>query len=356
MSVNGIARNHLMKTSPVTGITLVRSNSRRILLAILTFPFLLGATYCEHKLATPTVIQVKATVPGKNLVAQINGQAHEKAIQALITLDFEDFSGASKGTKRTIPTVGGVLVLQRPKNIRLVVQAPVLSFKVADMVSDGTTFKVALLYPASSKKFLIGSNNHPYGRVDDASNSKNADVQRAGALANIRPQHLTDAILMQPAETDENSLYFIEQSKEVEPDPDPTHKKGSQVERPYYVVSLLEKENDGEAHITRRVWFDRSVENAPLTRQQFFEGGEIVTDVTYSSFFEVAGHRLPKKIFMRRPIDNYAVTITLKPETVQVDGEIPSTAFTLNNDEGLPEVDLDTQIKTPPAPKKPKGK
>src|SRR6185295_4687863 len=127
----------------------------------------------------------------------------------------------------------------------------------------------------------------------------------------------------QPAETDENSLYFIEQSKEVEPDPDPTHKKGSQVERPYYVVSLLEKDSDGAAHITRRVWFDRSVENAPLTRLQFFENGEIVTDVTYSSFFDTAGHHLPKKIFVRRPIDNYAVTIILKPESVQVDSDIP---------------------------------
>ena len=344
-----------MKTSPVTGFAFVRYNARRILLGIFLLPLLLGANYCEHKVATPTPIPIRATVPGANLVSQINGQAHEKAIQARITLDFEDFSGASKGTKRTIPTVGGIIILQRPKNIRLIVEAPVLNFKVADMVSDGTTFKVALLYPASSKKFLIGSNNRPYGRVENASDSKNADVQRAGALANIRPQHLTDAILMQPAETDENSLYFIEQSKEIEPDPDPLHKKGSQVERPYYVVSLLEKDNDGAAHITRRVWFDRSIENAPLTRQQFFEGGEIVTDVTYSSFFEVAGHRLPKKIFMRRPIDNYAVTITLKPDTVQVDGEIPPTAFILNNEEGLPEYNLDTQVKTPSAPNKPKG-
>jgi len=118
---------------------------------------------------------------------------------------------------------------------------------------------------------------------------------------------------------------------------------------------LLEKDSDGEAHITRRVWFDRSVENAPLTRQQFFEGGEVVTEVTYSSFFEVSGHRLPKKIFVRRPIDRYAVTITLKPESVQVDTDVPPTAFILNNDDGLPETNLDTLIKIPPAPKKPKG-
>jgi hypothetical protein len=345
-----------MTTSPVAGISLIRDNSRRILLAVLMLPFLLGASYCEHQLPAPRPLQIKATVTGENLVAQINGQAHETSIQARITLDFEDFSGASKGTKRTIPTVGGLIVLKRPKNIRLVVEAPVLSFKVADMVSDGTTFKVALLYPTSSKKFLIGTNDRPYGRVEQASGSKNADVQRAGALANIRPQHLTDAILMQPAETDSNSFYFIEQSKEVEPDPDLTHKKGSQVERPYYVVSLLEKDSDGAAHITRRVWFDRSVDNAPLTRQQFFENGEIVTDVTYSSFFEAAGHRLPKKIFVRRPIDNYSVTITIKPESVQVDNNVPETAFVLNNDEGLPEINLDTQVRTPPSPKKPTGK
>jgi hypothetical protein len=344
-----------MKISQAARSPFYRRKLRRFLPTVLLLPLLLGVNYCEHKLITPVQLPIKATVPGNTLLSQINGQAHEEAIQARITLDFEDLGNASKGTKRTIPTVNGLLVLKRPKNIRLIVEAPILSLKVADMVSDGTNFKVALLYPTSSKKFLIGTNDHPYGRVEEASSSKNADVQRAGALANIRPQHLTDAILMQPAEVDSNSLYFIEQSREVEPDPDITHKKGSQIARPYYVVSLLEKDNDGEAHITRRVWFDRSVENAPLTRQQFFEGGEIVTDVTYSDFFESAGHRLAKKIFVNRPLDKYAVTITIKPESVQVNNEIPPTAFILNNDEGLPEVNLDTQIKTPPQSKKPKG-
>ena len=345
-----------MMTSRVAEAPFARHKLWRILLTVLLLPLLLGVNYCEHKLIAPTSLPAIATVPANILLSQINGQAKEETLQARITLDFEDFSTASKGIKRTIPTVNGLLVLKRPKNIRLVVEAPILSIKVADMVSDGQTFKVALLYPSSSKKFLIGSNDHPYGRVEGSSNSKDPDVQRAGALANIRPQHLTDAVLMQPAEVDADSLYFIEQSKEVEPDPDITHKRGSQVERPYYVVSLLEKDSDGAAHITRRVWFDRSDAAAPLTRVQFFENGEAVTDVTYSEFFESAGHRLPKKIFIRRPKDRYAVTITIKQESVQVNNEIPPTAFVLNNDDGLPEINLDTQIKTGPLPKKPNRK
>jgi hypothetical protein len=220
------------------------------------------------------------------------------------------------------------------------------------MVSDGAHFKVAVLWPSSSKKFLIGSNNKPYMTIEPGTKTNNPDLQRAGALANIRPQHITDALLMRPVEADPNSMYFVEQSSEVEPDPDP-QKKGAQVERPYYVLTMLERENDGEARITRRIWFDRTVQNAPMTRQQFFDNGAPVTDVTYSDFFTAGGYSLPKKTFVKRPKDNYAVTITLKPESVQVNTDIPPTAFVLNNDEGLPEINLDERVKNGAGPNKP---
>ncbi|HZS44196.1 MAG TPA: hypothetical protein VFC63_03780 [Blastocatellia bacterium] len=325
-------------------------NLRRLFLTLLLLPLLMGVNYCEHKLPVPKPLQIRATdTPVSTLLSQINAGALENTIQARATMDFEDFSEATKGTKRTIPTANALIVLKRPQNIRLVVEAPILSIKVADMVSDGHQFKVAVLWPSSSKKFLIGSNNQQYTRIEGETKTNNADLQRAGALANIRPQHLTDAILMRPVEPDANSMYFVEQATEVEPDPDITHKKGSQVERPYYVVTLLERENDGEARITRRVWFDRTAESAPLTRQQFFENGRVATDVTYSEFFRAGAYSLPKKIFVRRPDDKYAVTITLKPESVQVNGDVPATAFVLNNDENLPEINLDARVKAGPS-------
>jgi len=317
-------------------------NLRRILLALLVLPLLLGANYCEHKVPVPVVLPPVATMTPANLLAEINSEAAENTIQARVMLDFEDFAQAAKGTKRSIPTVNGLLVMKRPESIRLLVEAPLFSLKIADMVSDGQNFKVAIFWPDSSRKFLIGSNLRAYQKLRETSKNSNPDLARAGALANIRPQHLTDAILINGVNSGPNSLYFVEEDSEIEADPNPNAKRGAQVNRPYYVVALLENRGDGSSELQRRFWFDRTQNGAPLTRQQIFEHGTPISDVTYEGPFQVSGHQFYKKVYIQRRDDAYAVTVSFVPESVQINNEIPQTAFVLENESGLPVVNLDS--------------
>ena len=74
--------------------------------------------------------------------------------------------------------VKAFLLAQRPANIRMIGQAPVIGTTVFDMTSDSETFRVSI---PSKNKFLIGS----------------VALERASSkpIENLRPQHLLDALL-----------------------------------------------------------------------------------------------------------------------------------------------------------------
>ena len=59
------------------------------------------------------------------------------------------------------PEADAIMVLQRPDKIRLIIQAPVVKSKVAEMVSESNHFKVAIYQ--QSPRFLIGTNDADYG-------------------------------------------------------------------------------------------------------------------------------------------------------------------------------------------------
>src|SRR5687767_9216392 len=95
-----------------------------------------------------------------------------------------------------------ILVLQRPDKIRLIIQTPGISSRIADMVSEANKFKVAIFY-GDYKRFLIGTNNADYS----------AWVAKIGekgktALASARPFHFTEALMIRPLRTGEPGVAY----------------------------------------------------------------------------------------------------------------------------------------------------
>jgi hypothetical protein len=60
-------------------------------------------------------------------------------------LRFEDNSFAQFGSKEVYREADGEVVVQRPANIFMKVQVPVVKSDVAQMTSDGAKFRVAIL-------------------------------------------------------------------------------------------------------------------------------------------------------------------------------------------------------------------
>jgi len=224
------------------------------------------------------------------------------------------------------------------------------------MTSDGEKFRVAILQDGGSgkyKKFVIGTNDADYSKLQQDLNSSNAGTtgemkQNVNAFANLRQQHFTDAMLVRP--TDEKHVYAHSTTYQIEEDI--TQKKKSPlrvVNRGYYLLDEFVRGDSGELKITRRFWFDR-VGGIRLARQQIFDAkGEIASDITYGREGKLTDTsdypRLPLQILVTRPQEKYSMRLTYQtPEAVTIGKSYPASAFELQNSWELEEVDLDKEL------------
>lgn len=236
-----------------------------------------------------------------------------------------------------------ILILQRPDKIRLIIQTPGISSKIADMVSEENKFKVAIFY-GEYKRFLVGANNADYS----AWVAKIGDKGKT-ALASARPFHFTEAMMIRPLRTGEPGVaYTLEESLVEEDDTRTNAKKGARVLRSYYVISEIElpglEQSKGPAKISRRFWFDRT-ESVRFARQQIFDArGQVATDVTYRSYTKLGTSEdlWPSVVLVSRPHDGYSAQLTFNNERFDVNPtNLTPGSFTLENTEKLPETDLD---------------
>jgi len=299
-----------------------------------------------EKLLTPLA---EADTP--QLIAMVNKLVEVKSIRAKVDIQFEDTSFATSGIAEKYRTADGEIVVMRPGKVYLIVRAPLIASDIAQMTSDGEHFRIAIFKGDDKyKKFVRGTNSAVYSKLDGASEppkntkSKN-EAQTVKALSNLRPQHLTDAVLIRPIDTHAQGLVYA-RSEFFQSEKDPTSKK--RIVRGYYFLDELQTEGDGSARLLRRFWFNR-VNAVQFARVQTFDDGVLTTDVVYSDFKPVGEQNLtlPTKISLTRPQDHYEISLTYQsPESAVLDKEYAAEVFVLENKTNLPEVDLD-------APKKP---
>ena len=316
-----------------------------------------GCNIVKKNSSTPTLLKTEdATL--EQLTAEVNRFARVNSIRAKMDLKFEDDSFAQFGSKEIYRSADGDVVVQRPGKILLKVQVPILKSDVAQMTSDGTSFRVAILQDGGSgkyKKFVKGTNEADYSKLQK--NLSSVDIQNDGQMsresvnsfANLRPQHFTDALLVRP--TDSADLYL--QSTVFQVEEDDTQKSKSplrKVMRGYYLLDELAKQPDGGLKVLRRFWFDR-VGGIRLARQQIFDAkGEIESDITYGLQGTLTAGtdytNLPLMIRVTRPKDKYTMSLKYQtPEAVTIGKTYPDAAFALQNTWGLEEVDLDQKLR-----------
>jgi hypothetical protein len=335
-----------------------RSNNNRsyILLLAAFLIFFSGCNIVKKEDKTPTLLKTE-TASQTELVKEVNRFASVKSMRAKMDLKFEDNSFAQFGSKEVYRSADGEVVVQRPASIYLKVQVPVIKSDVAQMTSDGATFRVAILNAGSCadcKKFVKGTNSADYSRLQKNLSSVNGEMtgevkENVNAFANLRPQHFTDAMLVRPTD-DEKFVYAQSSTYQIEEDI--TQKKKSPlrvVNRGYYLLDEFARGDNGELKILRRFWFDR-VGGIRLARQQIFDAkGEIESDIVYGREGKLTEtddyQRLPLQILVTRPQDKYSMRLTYQsPEAVTIGKDYPVTAFVLQNSWGLEEVDLDKKL------------
>ena len=310
----------------------------------------------------PLTPLVEADMP--QMFEEINRLGAVKSLNGRVDIQFLDTSYAPCGLAEKYRTADGRLVVQRPGQVYLTVQVPVIGTKVAEMSSTGERFWAAV-YQGDTKyrRFVTGLNAAQYGQLDADGQGGALDcnlkgrqreeaAQRAtvSALSSLRPQHLTDAVLVPPVSfEDTKHVYAQAETFEEEVDTRPGAQKGARVVRGYYVLTEMELVSQNRARVTRRFWFDR-VGTLRLARVQIYgERGQLITDVVYSNaqpFGEEGRLRLPAQVELTRPQDHYSIRIAFQdPGAVKVDQQYDPEIFVLKNSSNLQEVDLDAKKK-----------
>jgi len=306
----------------------------------------------------PLLLRTENTSIDK-LKADVAKLASVNSLRAKMDLKFEDNSFAELGISEKYRTADGEIIVQRPANIFLKIQAPiaVTSVDIAQMTSDGETFRVAILSDGGSgknRRFVMGTNTADYSvlrkevSADEGAQDKEL-VQKVNAFAEVRPQHFTDAILVRPID-DLKYVYvmsamFVDEEDQGSPKKSPIRR----VLRGYYLLDEISRESGG-GKISRRFWFDR-VGGIRLSRQQIFDAdGEVEADMIYGLEGELSvGEtliRLPLSIAVTRPKEKYMLRLSYQaPEFVTLGRTYNSDVFVLRNEKELPIIDLDERLR-----------
>jgi outer membrane lipoprotein-sorting protein len=205
--------------------------------------------------------------------------------------------------------VKAFLLAQRPAQIRMIGQAPVIGKTIFDMASDGEAFRV---YIPSKSKFLVGS--------------VAAERVSEKPIENLRPQHLLDALLW-PEVRKEESVLFEEFNDEA---------------ARYYVLTVLR--GGYRTEILRKIWFDRADLQASRL-QTFGPKGVLLSDVHVSDWQPVVSDQqtlpsptsgavstFPRQIRIERPHDDYRLDLLVIK--LSLNEELPLDRFKLEQPPG----------------------
>jgi hypothetical protein len=205
--------------------------------------------------------------------------------------------------------VKAFLFAERPAEIRMIGQAPVIGKTIFDMASDGETFRVSI---PSKNKFLVGA--VALERTSDK------------PIENLRPHHLLDALLW-PEVRKEESVLFEEFNDET---------------ARYYVLTVLR--GGYRTEILRKVWFDRT--DLQISRLQTFgPKGVLLSDVHISEWEPLLADqehpaaslpdgisKFPRAIRIERPHDDYRLDLQITKVTLNED--LPQDRFKLEQPAG----------------------
>src|SRR5829696_6412214 len=266
----------------------------RLLLSVLAVSVLLLSAGCglfgaKKKITVPQLLTPLAKADKNRLIQEVNRLSTIKSIHSKVDIQFEDTSFASSGIADQYRLVDGTITLQRPGQIYLIIQFTFVD--LAQMASDGEHFRVAVLKGDDKyKRFVKGTNSAEYGRFDAAGNGpapqsdkQKTEKETVSALSNLRPQHLTDAFMIRPIESNSSLMYAQSEFFNEEPDIRRQAKKDARIMRGYYLLEEFSTTIPGDAKLLRRFWFDR-VSGIRLARVQTYDDkGQLITDVSYAN-------------------------------------------------------------------------
>jgi len=263
--------------------------------------------------STTRVVQ-KTQAPDKYLTASVEQlekivSDRDDAIQTLNAqvLITTSTGGSKEGKVTEYTSFRGYIFVRKPRDLRVILQLPVIGSRAMDMVSDGKSF--TLLIPPKDKA-IVGTN-------EITKPSENG-------LYSLRPAVFLDSLLIPGVKPDEY-VTLTESTREIQPE----SRHHAAVEEPDYDLTVLKLKGGNVMSRERTIHISR-VSMLPFQQDVYDDSGRIVTQAMYDSYQLMGGQQFPMLITIRRPLDEYSlkidftkVTLNEKLEDDQFELKIP---------------------------------
>jgi outer membrane lipoprotein-sorting protein len=279
----------------------------RVLVLIAVVP-LGGCLFRSRPVALRTSTAPLQTASRDELIERINSEASEiQTLKATVGIT-ASVGGSKRGKITEYQEIRGFILARKPSSLRMTGLFPILQNHVFDMVSNGQEFK---LWIPPKNQFIVSNN----------------DVARPSAqpLANLRPQVIYDALLLQAVDL-QNELAVLEEGEHKVIDP----RTQKLVLQPDYTLDII-KQNGHGWYLSRKTVFDRT-DLQPRQQVLYDEHGSIVTNVLYDEYREFNGVLFPTNVQIWRPEEEYSIKLEVTKLTIN--GPIMDDQFVLEPPSG----------------------
>ncbi len=270
---------------------------------------LTGCLFTRRRLPVPKEPTVTQTVTPDELVKQIN-QRVEALSSLYATVEIRASTLKTKeGIEKDYTAFPGIIMMRKPRMLRVYGRVPVIGTRMFDMVSNGTDFTL-----------FIPSRNIAYkGPSELAKKSSNG-------IENMRPGFFFDAMILRGLEPDD--FYSVTADSETIED---TAKKHLYLV-PEYVLSIT-RHNTGSRSDTpvRVVTFHRD-DLLPYQQDLYDKDGNLETVVLYNHYVDFGNGKYPSMVTIKRPLEG--VQIAMKVEKVVENMPLTDDQFQIKLPEG----------------------
>jgi outer membrane lipoprotein-sorting protein len=274
-------------------------------------PALTGCLTHTYKVPKTRPAEVVMNATLDQLLAQVNSR-----FDAIQTLNAKVQVVASEGGGRQgqvieHPSFSGYIFLRKQQDLRVLLQLPLLGSQALDMVSDGKNWK---LWIPPKHTAMVGT-------------SEVADASEHG-LESLRPAVIFDSLLIQGLAPDQ--IVSLTQDTRIVPG---EKNKKDLIEEPDFDLSILAPPKGNRADAKRVIHISR-VNLLPYQLDIYGPYGTVVTRAFYSNYQKFGDIQFPMKIEIRRPEDQYSLTITFTQLTLNQ--KLEDDQFELRIPEGVP--------------------
>ena len=271
-----------------------------------------STTRAVQKTQAPEVFRTADVQQLEKIVSDRDAAIKTLSASVLITAST---GGGKEGEVKTYTSFRGYIFVRRPRDLRVILQLPVIGSEAMDMVSDGKKF--TLLIPPRNKA-IVGTN-------EVTKPSKNG-------LENLRPAVFLDSLLV-PGLAPDEYVNLTESTRVLQPE----SKHQPAIEEPDYDLTVL-RIKSGNIMQRERVIHISRVDMLPFQQDIYNAQGQIETQATYDKYQPFGDQQFPTEINIRRPIDEYSLKIDVTKLTLNK--ELPDDQFTLQLPQGITVQDM----------------